>query len=419
MTDPESELEQPLARPRRGMIEPDDPGVEDHAGGQSDPDHAFRRPGSPASPTSPARPATSSSASRLRSPASGGATAAPVTEEIDDGPRRPPWVWLAAPVVLALGLGGWWLAGRSDEEPVAQPTPTPSQSIEPLQPKAPEQPSVIEAPGKGTVDSVKKQLIADGFTCESEAKKRMDSWVCTHYTSNPAMTAYLGGASGHRLGRVSLNVQDGKGGKNPTALAIQGWLAEQFIGDKARTQTVLKAVRAGNEDSYATATNEEVNARGSADGSIVLFVDGWVPDQVQPEKLLQAKPLGQALTQRGYSCTGEAEVKCTRTADGYRYSLDYRPEGMEVSYLKLRTEATAKQPVLKAAADEVQAVTSLFQQGRQIQTWLAAHQRSAAGATGYQDGLALDWYPGSSQPGGAAAVFYLRQACWTDTVETC
>ncbi|MEL4505472.1 hypothetical protein AAEX63_09980 [Luteococcus sp. H138] len=406
MTDPESELEQPMARPRRGRIEPDDPAVDDEAAGQDDADRAFRRPGSPAN--------------RLRSPYSGGATAAPVIEEIDDGPRRPPWLWLAVPLVAGLGLGGWWLAGRGGvEPPVAQPTPTTNQSIEAVQPKAPEQPSVIEAPGKGTVDSVRKQLTAQGFTCESEAKKRMDSWVCTHYTSNPAMTAYLGGASGRKLGRASLNVQDGKGGKNPQALKLQAWLAEQFVGDKARTQGVLKAVRAGNEDSYATATSEEVNARGSADGSIVLFVDGWVPDQVQPEKLLQGKPLGQALAKRGYSCTGEAEVKCTRTADGYKYSLEYRPEGMEVSYLKLRTEATGKQPVLKAAADEVQAVASFFQQGRQIQTWLAAHQRSAAGATGYQDGLALDWYPGSSQPGGAAAVFYLRQACWTDTVETC
>ena len=35
------------------------------------------------------------------------------------------------------------------------------------------------------------------------------------------------------------------------------------------------------------------------------------------------------------------------------------------------------------------------------------------------DGMALDWYPGSAQKGGAASVFYLRESCWTDTVEPC
>lgn len=406
MTDPESELEQPLARPRRGRIEPDDPAVDAEVAGPEDADRAFRRPGSPAN--------------RLRSPYSGGATAAPVIEEIDDGPRRPPWLWLAVPLAAGLGLGGWWLAERGGAEPpVAQPTPTTSQSIEPVQPRAPEQPSVIEAPGKGTVESVRKQLTAQGFSCESEGKKGMDSWVCTHYTSNPAMTAYLGGAAGHRLGRVSLNVQDGKGGNNPKALKLQTWLTEQFVAGKSQQQQVLAAVRAGNEDEYAQVTEGVVTGRGSADGSIVLFVDGWVPDRVQPEKLLPAVPIGPALTTRGYTCTGKAEVKCTRKQGGHTFSLDYRPEGMEVSYLKLKTEATAKEPVLKAAADEVQAVTAMFQQGKQIQAWLAVHAKSAAGATGYQHGMALDWYPGSSQVGGASAVFYLRQACWTDTVETC
>lgn len=380
------------------MTDPEEPTAPDV-------DSAYRRPGSPAS--------------TFRSPYSRGATAAPVVDELDDDePRRPAWLWLTVPLVAGLAAGGWWLANRSEGPiPVASPSPIVSESA--VQPPEPEQPTAIEAPGPGTVASVKAQLQADGFSCESEGKKGMDSWVCTHYTSNPAMTAYLGGAAGHRLGRVSLNVQDGKGGNNPKALKLQTWLTEQFVAGKSQQQQVLAAVRAGNEDEYAQVTEGVVTGRGSADGSIVLFVDGWVPDRVQPEKLLPAVPIGPALTTRGYTCTGKAEVKCTRKQGGHTFSLDYRPEGMEVSYLKLKTEATAKEPVLKAAADEVQAVTAMFQQGKQIQAWLAVHAKSAAGATGYQHGMALDWYPGSSQVGGASAVFYLRQACWTDTVETC
>lgn len=354
-------------------------------------------------------------------PASASAGAGAVDHIDDPAPRRHWPLLVAAPLVLALAGGGWWL-GRGGSG--AQPAPAASASTPASTPTA--QPSQantrglsIEAPGRGTVASIKQRLVKEGFRCESEGQPGMDSWVCTHYTKNPAMMAYIGGATGKRLGRVALSVQDGPGGKDPGALGLQEWMASQFIGDQARTKRILAKTRTGTEDKYAETTDGPINARGSSDGSLVLFVEGWVPNRAQSERLLPGKPLDQELKARGYECTDGAEVKCQRTAADFRYTLDYRVEEMQVTYLKLRTEATGQKPVVGAAAAEVQAVTSLFQQGPKIQTWLGKHRNDAAGATGFQDGLALDWYPGSAQKGGAASVFYLRESCWTDTVEPC
>lgn len=344
-------------------------------------------------------------------------------EQIDDrAPGRSRWpLFVAAPLVLALAAGGWWLSRDGfDAQPAPATSPsaqTPPASTTPS--PNPTQGLTLQAPGKGTVASVKQRLLKEGFTCEAEGQPGMDSWVCTHYTKDPAMMAYIGGATGKRLGRVSLSVQDGPGGKAPEALGLQQWLAEQFIGDPASVKRVLAKTRTGTEEKYAEIVDGPINARGSSDGSLVLFVEGWVPNRAQPERLLPAKPLAAELEKLGYQCTDGAEAKCHRTATNFNYGLDYRVQDMQVTYLKLRTEATGQEPVVAAAAAEVQAVTSLFQQGPTIRAWLDKHRDDAAGATGFQDGLALDWYPGSSQKGGAASAFYLRESCWTDTVEPC
>lgn len=317
-------------------------------------------------------------------------------------------------VVLAMALGAYWWA-KHDEAlgpsgaTAASPVGAGGTSTKP---------GPLQIPGSGTAAGVRKHLEGQGFTCGSEGQPGIDSWLCTHYTRNPAMLAYVGGAKGKRLGRVALNVQDGPGGNNPKALGLQEWLAQQVIPDKAQRQTLLAAVRKGDEQRYAEARQGEVKARGSADGSLVMFVDGWVPDGAQPARLAPAKPLEAGLEGLGYRC-GEPgpQVSCTRSAKGFTHTVDYQLVGDEVGYLKVKTQQPAKRPVASQGAAEVKAVTGLFRQAEQLHGWLARHGSSAVGATGFHEGMALDWYPGSAQ--GAAAVFYLRQSCWTDTVESC
>ncbi|GAB2483949.1 hypothetical protein GCM10027030_17750 [Luteococcus sediminum] len=347
-------------------------------------------------------------------------TGATVTERLDDAPNgRKAW-WLALPLVLALGGGAWYLSQREDTPAQPQTAASPSASV-PASASAP--PTVSRAPGQvpgpGTVATVKKHLTDEGFTCAEEGQAGMDSWMCTHYTSDPVMMAYVGGAKGSRLGRVALNVQDGKGGKNPKALALQEYLAGQVAADDKQRDALLKAVRAGTEEEYAKTEQGGIVARGSSDGSIVSYVDRWVPDRAMPVSLLPAKPLAAELDKLGYTCKGTDDVTCERTEKEITHSIDYRVSGMEVTYLKVKSQAGAGATLTDAAPAEVKQVTSLFQQGPKIQQWLAKHTNEKAGATGYQDGMALDWYPGSSQAGGAAAIFYLREACWTDSVESC
>ncbi|WP_420176000.1 hypothetical protein [Luteococcus sp. OSA5] len=338
-------------------------------------------------------------------------------EERPGKSRRWPLL-VVVPLVLALVGGGWWATNRPSqaEAPVAGTSGSPAAASTPSAPSS--EGATTEAPGKGTVAGVKARLLKEGFTCGSEGQPGIDSWLCTHYTRNPAMLAYVGGAKGKRLGRVALNVQDGPGGNNPKALGLQEWLAQQVIPNKAQRQTLLAAVRKGDEQRYAEARRGEVKARGSADGSLVMFVDGWVPDGAQPAWLSPLKPLEAGLTGLGYRC-GEPgpQVSCTRSAKGLTHTVDYQLVGDEVGYLKVKTQQQSGRPVASQAAAEVKAVTGLFRQADQLQGWLARHGSSAVGATGFHEGMALDWYPGSSQ--GAGAVFYLRQSCWTDTVESC
>lgn len=391
-----SPFEEPASRPSRRAADPEEQPAQSER----------EEPVAPRHRAAEARPVPS------------GAT---VTERFDDAPSgsRKAW-WLALPLVLALGGGAWYLSQREDTPAEPQPAASPSASAPA---SAAPSPSVSRAPGQvpgpGTVAVVKKHLADEGFTCAEEGQQGMDSWVCTHYTSDPVMMAYVGGAKGSRLGRVALNVQDGKGGKDPKALALQEYLAGQVAADDTQRDALLKAVRAGTEEEYVQTDQKGVVARGSSDGSIVAYVDRWVPDRAMPVSLLPAKPLTAALDELGYRCKGSDDVRCERSEKGITHSIDYRVSGMEVTYLKVKSQAGPGASVTEAATNEVKQVTSLFQQGPSMQQWLQQHANEKAGATGYQDGMALDWYPGSSQAGGSAAIFYLREACWTDSVESC
>ncbi|MGO4957055.1 hypothetical protein ACTQ49_07255 [Luteococcus sp. Sow4_B9] len=422
-------------RPSRGVTEDIAPAAAAGAAAARQAREHEPAPRTPA-PTTPVPPAA---ASRSRSASAGSPSLRQVFGDpshfdeattVDEGGPWDPnekskgatrrWPWLVGLLVLALAGGGWWLSGRDEEPAVPMAPGTGSASASPSQAAKEEKvPSVLEVPGPGTVESVRKHLQDEGFTCESEGQPGIDSWLCTHYTRNPAMMAYVGGAHGKRVGRVGLNVQDGPGGSNPKALALQEWLASQVVAKDGQQKDLLAAVRKGNEERYAETQQGPVVARGSADGSLVLFVNGWVPDRAAPVYLLPAKPLEQGFKDLGYECGDPGDqVTCTRSEKGFTYTVDYRTEGTEVSYLKVKTASDSGASVVNAAAGEVRAVTGLFQQGKALQKWLDNHEKSTAGATGFQDGMALDWYPGSSQ-GGAAAVFYLRQSCWTDTVESC
>ncbi|GAA1390078.1 hypothetical protein [Luteococcus peritonei] len=321
------------------------------------------------------------------------------------------------PLLALTGAGGWWWQTHRTA-PTSVPSPSPASTPSATGAAGTPIPSAIEGPGPGTVESVRKHLLGMGFTCEREDQPGMASWTCTHYSQAPTLMAYVGGADGHRLGRVSLNVQDGPGGKDPKALALQQYLAQQFIGDAGQVRQVLGEVRAGNEEKYASTALGPVVTRGSGDGSIVLFVNGWVPDRAVPARLLPATPLDAALAERGYACVGSDVISCTRTAGGRSYEVGYIPEDLEVSYLKVRVVGPKGEQARAEGAKEVDAVVGLFQQRDEIRRWVRAHQKDT-GATGYQDGFSLDWYPLMAEGGKNFTALYLRQSCWTDTVEAC
>lgn len=326
--------------------------------------------------------------------------------------------------VLLLGAGGWWWTQRSQPDtPSATASQTPgAQSPSSTPSVTPDAgtiiPSAIEVPGPGTVQGVKAQLTKQGFRCEQESQPGMDAWLCTRYDKEPTMMAFVAGATGQRLGRVALSVQDGPGGKHPQALGLQEYLANQVAKDPAQAKQFLTEVRAGDESQYASTAIGPVVARGSSDGSIVMFVNGWVPSRAQPAHVLPLAQMDTSLSAMGYACSDEVPVRCTRKEGRFSYEVDYIPADLELSYLKVKVTAAKGTPVKQAGGKEVNRVVGLLQEGEDISTWLARHS-SETGATGYQDGMSLDWYPAMEQPDGEVTIFYLREACWTDSVEVC
>ena len=328
--------------------------------------------------------------------------------------------------LLLLVLGGWWWS-RHDASPTALVSPAPSTSTAVSASAAPKpavEPSVtpaaapaapIEVPGPGTVDGVRRHLVALGFSCAQEKRPAMESWLCTRYDKDPAMFAYVGGASGHRLGRVSLNVQSVGGTRSTEALGLQTWIAQQAL-PATEAAKVTKALASGTAVRYATATSGPVSARGSGDGSIVLYVDGWLPSTALPADLLPAKPFVPTLTARGYTCSAST---CTRSSGGLEYTVDYRVKGLGVTHLKVKVTSSGT-PLVTPALSETKSVVKIFQEGPELAAWLDRHAEDRAGATGFADGtLFVDWYPGSSLPGNQSSVFYVRQSCWSDAVESC
>lgn len=380
-----------------------------------DTDGAFRRPLGDAPRAGGSRRAIADEAAEAPS---GSSPAGPA-------PRRHRAGRLAMAVVLPLALlagGGWWYAAHRTEPSAtgssSDARPSASNTAVSLPSRASVAPYALEVPGPGTVSGVLAHLQQLGFTCTKEDQPGMDSRLCTHFGSRPAMVAYVGGADGHRLGRLSLNVQDTDPAYRAQAQQLQQWMAGQVVAGRKQRDALLAAVRKGDDAAYARTQAGPVLASGSVDGSIVMFVSNWVPDRAMPAELLPASPLAEAFTKLGYTCTGSNEVTCTSSQGGQSQEVVYRTDDISVTYLKVKVQGT-KADIAARSSQAVGQVIGLFQQHQLLQSWFDVHKDSQAGATGFQKGYVLDWYPGGSQSGKSTAIFYVRPSCWTDEVATC
>ena len=176
---------------------------------------------------------------------------------------------LAMVPVMLLGAGGWWWWDRQGSStpaanpaavssmaasPADSPVPTPAadgptasavaaspsaatappgtSSAGAAPPGTAQVPRAIEAPGSGTVQSVRAHLLAQGFSCQEEGQPGMGSWLCTNYEHAPAMMAYVAGwIRSHDRNAGASGFQDGH---------FLDWVPANASGDEAFTALYVR-----------------------------------------------------------------------------------------------------------------------------------------------------------------------------------
>lgn len=241
--------------------------------------------------------------------------------------------------LLLLVLGGWWWS-RHDASPTALVSPAPSTSTAVSASAAPKpavEPSVTPAaapaaPHRGARAGNRRRCAASsgrpGILLRPEKRPAMESWLCTRYDKDPAMFAYVGGASGHRTGRVSLNVQSVGGTRNAGALGLQ-------TGSPSRLRPRRRRVRRPWPVAPRSGTPRPPPAPSARGGAATgRSSSTWTvgcPRRRCRADLLPAKPFVPTLTARGYTCSAST---CTRSSGGLEYTVDYRVKGLGVTHLR-------------------------------------------------------------------------------------
>lgn len=273
------------------------------------------------------------------------------------------------------------------------------------------------APGTGTLTTVRAQLKSAGFACSDEGQTAIVSLICTRYDKAPAMMVYVGGHPDGSLGRLSLDRQGGaEASQEPQKL--QQFLINQFVQNAAVRQQIDQSVRKGTGDMYNGDTIGGVSVRGAADGSIVLSVDGWVGSDVETALLHPtSSDLPSALQKLGYACS---DAECTRRgSSGEQLSLRYSSDlSGDLDYLRIRVEATSKKAAQAAIESEQRRVLAMFREGAGVMSWLGK-QTLASGASGFAEGLYVDYYPASKPEANYVAALLVGESCWRDRFESC
>lgn len=417
--------------PQQGGQQPQAPW---NSGQQSVPPWVPGGQGQPAPQSQPSAPQWNPSASSQPSaPAWGGAPAGPTWgtpghQPPPQPPRRSPLVpILIGVLVLALTLGGIWVATRKDK-PAADPSTTaPSASTTaPSTETSSSEPSASEsetsevgevAPGPGNVNGVLAHLKEQGFRCIKEEQTLIASHVCTRYDESPAMFVYVGGTPSGKLGRIGLDVQSSRSVN--VAKALSAWLINQFV-TPADVSKVQQVIASGTPNKYAEGNGTGYEYMGANDGSIVMYADNFPKERPeQPAFNVPVENIRKVALSRKMLCVPDGSaITCTRAVGAqtikWRVRAYRSTDAERAASIGVVVEGKGKVPeTQKILVGETQA---LFGGDPEVLKQMMAQIPGAPeeGFTHHVGGLMFDYVPAYAQVDGAIfGSVFLRAPCWS------
>lgn len=280
----------------------------------------------------------------------------------------------------------------------------------------------VKAPGPGTYDGVMQYLKDEDFSCTDEKTEGIKSSICTHFDTAPFMIAYVGATEAGGLGRVSLEVQEEA--RASTSKAISDHLIKQFATTDQISDITAKIATATAPGYTKDDKTGDVRFRGNSRGSVVLWIEDWVPADLQPTVVtINDEQLGKIIGDGRYNCESNGALQtCTRTAEDITYQLVYqKAEGQTgLSRLSLRVWSPTAGIARPAFQEEAKKLFGALPdgQGDPITDWMT-QQDEKAGGMEFVDGKIVDYYPRSTVSGSEAGAIYIWASCWTGTRDQC
>ncbi|MGA4670284.1 hypothetical protein ACPCG0_10910 [Propionibacteriaceae bacterium Y1923] len=317
-------------------------------------------------------------------------------------------VGLALIAAIATGV----LLSRNNNTAGGDPSETPTQTPTPT----------VKAPGPGNYDALMEYLKDEDFTCTDEDAEGIKSSICTHFDTAPFMIAYVGATETGGLGRVSLEVQEDA--RASTSKAISDHLIKQFATTEQASDITTKIATAAAPGYTKDDRSGDVRYRGNARGSVVLWIEDWVPEDLQPTVVsVTDAQIDKIVTDNGYKCEANGTLQsCTKTADDITYQLVYqKAEGQDgLSRLSVRAYSATAGIARPAFQTEAKKIFGELPdgQGDPVTTWMAKQDEKAGGME-FVDGKIVDYYPRSTVSGNEAGSIYIWVSCWTGTRDQC
>ena len=287
---------------------------------------------------------------------------------------------------------------------------------------APSPTTTVKAPGPGDYDSILTYLKDEDFSCTDEGTDGIQSSICTHFDTAPFMIAYIGATESGGLGRVSLEVQEEA--RASASKAISNYLIKQFATTEQAEGITTKIATAAHPGYSKDDKSGDVRYRGNSRGSVVLWVEDWVPADLKPSVIeVTDAERDTIISDNGYKCEASGALQtCNKTVDDILYQLVYEPaEGQDgLSRLSVRASSAKAGLARPAFQEEAKKIFGELPdgQGDLITEWMGK-QDAKAGGMEFVDGKIIDYYPRSSVSGNEAGSIYVWASCWTGTRTQC
>ncbi|MBO1032261.1 hypothetical protein IPV09_13020, partial [Tessaracoccus sp. SD287] len=262
----------------------------------------------------------------------------------------------------------------------------------------------------------------EDFTCSDEKSEGIKSSICTHFDTAPFMIAYVGATETGGLGRVSLEVQEEA--RASTSKAISDYLIKQFATTEQASDITTKIATAAAPGYSKDDKSGDVRYRGNNRGSVVLWIEDWVPADLKPSVVeVTDAERDKIIADNGYKCEASGALQsCNKSVADVAYQLVYEPaEGQDgLSRLSLRASSTKTGIARPAFQEEAKKVFGALPdgQGTLITDWMGK-QDAKAGGMEFVDGKIIDYYPRSTVSGNEAGSIYVWASCWTGTRTQC